>query len=333
MKQFISVNDVQDIPALIKKALDYKLNPWKDDTLGKQKRIGCIFLNPSMRTRLSTQVAAQQLGMESLVFNVTQEGWALEFEDGVIMNGISAEHVKDAAPIFGSYFDILAIRTFPSLKNRDEDYSEQIINQFIKYAGIPIISLESATLHPLQSLADLITIEESMAEQKIKNKKPKIVLSWAPHVKALPQCVANSFAQWVNKWGQADFVITHPVGYELAEEFTNGATITTDQESALMNADFVYVKNWGSYNDYSAILCSDSEWMLTNKKLELTNNAKVMHCLPVRRNVELSDEILDGANSIITQEASNRVWAAQAVISEILNSKKICVQTQSTPAL
>jgi N-succinyl-L-ornithine transcarbamylase len=183
-----------------------------------------------------------------------------------------------------------------------------------------VISLESATLHPLQSLTDLITIEESMAEQKINHRKPKIVLTWAPHVKALPQCVGNSFAQWVNKWGQADFVITHPAGYELAEEFTNGATISTDQDAALKDADFVYVKNWSAYNDYGAMLCSDNEWMLTNKKLELTNNAKVMHCLPVRRNVELSDEILDGENSIITKEASNRVWAAQAVISEILNS-------------
>lgn len=322
MKQFISANDVSDIPALIKKALDYKSNPWKDDTLGKHKRIGCLFLNPSMRTRLSTQVAAQQLGMESVIFNVGQEGWALEFEDGAIMNGTTVEHVKDAAPIFGNYFDILAIRTFPSLKNREEDYSERIINQFIKYAGIPVISLESATLHPLQSLTDLITIEESIAEQKINNRKPKIVLTWAPHVKALPQCVANSFAQWVNKWGQADFIITHPEGYELAEEFTNGATITTDQEAALKDADFVYVKNWSAYNDYGATPCSDNEWMLTNKKLELTNNAKVMHCLPVRRNVELSDEILDGVNSIITKEASNRVWAAQAVISEILNNQK-----------
>lgn len=322
MKQFISANDVPDIPALIKKALDYKSNPWKDDMLGKHKRIGCLFLNPSMRTRLSTQVAAQQLGMESVIFNVGQEGWALEFEDGAIMNGTTVEHVKDAAPIFGNYFDILAIRTFPSLKNREEDYSERIINQFIKYAGIPVISLESATLHPLQSLTDLITIEESIAEQKINNRKPKIVLTWAPHVKALPQCVANSFAQWVNKWGQADFIITHPEGYELAEEFTNGATITTDQEAALKDADFVYVKNWSAYNDYGATPCSDNEWMLTNKKLELTNNAKVMHCLPVRRNVELSDEILDGVNSIITKEASNRVWAAQAVISEILNNQK-----------
>ena len=318
MKQFISAHDVLDIQALIKSALAYKANPWKDETLGKRKRIGCLFLNPSMRTRLSTQVAAQQLGMESVLFNVGQEGWALEFEDGAIMNGTTVEHVKDAAPILGNYFDILAIRTFPSLKNKEDDYSEFIINQFIKYAGIPILSLESATLHPLQSFTDLITITESMAADKIQHRKPKIVLSWAPHVKALPQCVANSFAQWVNKWGEADFVITHPEGYELDEQFSKGATITHNQDEALQNADFVYVKNWSAYQDYGKILCTDNEWMLTNEKLSFTNNAKVMHCLPVRRNIELSDEILDGPFSIITKEASNRVWAAQAVIAEML---------------
>jgi len=320
MKQFISANDVPDIPALIQKALDYKANPWKDETLGKHKRIGCLFLNPSMRTRLSTQVAAKQLGMDSVIFNLSQEGWALEFEDGAIMNGTSVEHVKDAAPILGNYFDILAVRTFPSLQNREEDNHELIINQFIKYAGIPVISLESATMHPLQSFTDLITIQESVAEQNIGHKKIKVVLTWAPHVKALPQCVANSFAQWVNKWGKADFVITHPEGYDLNEEYTKGATIVHDQEKALAEADFIYVKNWSSYNDYGQVLSIDQSWMLTNEKLKNTNNAKVMHCLPVRRNVELSDEILDGPNSLITKEASNRVWAAQAVIAEILNT-------------
>ncbi len=320
MKQFISANDVPDIPALIQKALDYKANPWKDETLGKHKRIGCLFLNPSMRTRLSTQVAAKQLGMDSVIFNLSQEGWALEFEDGAVMNGTTVEHVKDAAPILGNYFDILAVRTFPSLQNREEDNNELIINQFIKYAGIPVISLESATMHPLQSFTDLITIQESVAEQNLENKKIKVVLTWAPHVKALPQCVANSFAQWVNKWGQADFVITHPEGYELNNEYTKGATIIHDQEKALAEADFIYVKNWSSYNDYGQVLSTDQSWMLTNEKLKNTNNAKVMHCLPVRRNVELSDEILDGPNSLITKEASNRVWAAQAVIAEMLNT-------------
>jgi len=325
MKQFISAHDVQNIPALIRKALDYKANPWKDETLGKRKRIGCLFLNPSMRTRLSTQVAAQQLGMETVIFNVGNEGWSLEFEEGAIMNGTTVEHVKDAAPIMGNYFDILAIRTFPGLKDREADYGEHIIKQFIQYAGIPVLSLESATLHPLQSLTDLVTITESwnatnhaLAASKVQLPKPKVVLTWAPHVKALPQCVANSFAQWVNAWGEADFVITHPQGYELAEEFTQGATIEYDQEKALKDADFVYVKNWSAYSPYASLPPFGGDWMLTNEKIGQTCHAKVMHCLPVRRNIELSDEILDGPNSIITQEASNRVWAAQAVISSLL---------------
>jgi len=320
LKNFVSVNDVTNIDALVQKALAYKANPFADKLLGANKRIGCLFLNPSMRTRLSTQIAAQNLGMEPIIFNVGNEGWMLEFEEEAIMSGTTVEHVKDAAPIFGKYFDILAIRTFPSLKNRDDDYSELYIKQFIKYAGIPVVSLESATLHPLQSLTDIITITESLEKSKIKNQKPKIVLSWAPHVKPLPQCVANSFSQWINAWGKADFVITHPEDYELSEEFTKGATITHNQEEALKDADFVYVKNWSTFTDYGKIYESDPRWMLTNKKLELTNNAKVMHCLPVRRNVELSDEILDGPNSIVTQEASNRVWAAQAVLSEILKN-------------
>lgn len=322
MKQFISVNDVTNIDALVKKALTYKADPFADKKLGTHKRIGCLFLNPSMRTRLSTQIAAQNLGMECIVFNVGQEGWALEFEDEAIMSGNTVEHVKDAAPILGKYFDILAIRTFPSLKNREDDYSELYIKQFIKYAGIPVVSLESATLHPLQSLTDIITITEEIQNSKGNpakaGQKPRIVLTWAPHVKPLPQCVANSFAQWVNAWGKADFVVTHPEDYELSEEFTNGAIITHNQEEALKGADFVYVKNWSTYNDYGKIYTNDPKWQLKNKRWAVTNNAKVMHCLPVRRNVELSDEILDGSMSIVTQQASNRVWAAQAVLSEIL---------------
>jgi len=319
MKNFVSVHDVNNIDALVQRALAHKANPLANKTLGANKRIGCLFLNPSMRTRLSTQIAAQNLGMEAIVFNVGSEGWALEFEEEAIMSGTSVEHVKDAAPVFGKYFDILAIRTFPSLKNREDDYSELYIKQFIKYAGIPVLSLESATLHPLQSLTDIITITETLQEKPL-NRKPKIVLSWAPHVKPLPQCVANSFSQWVNAWGQADFVITHPEDYELSEEFTKGATITHNQEEALKDADFVYVKNWSTYADYGKIYESDPKWMLTNKKLEATNNAKVMHCLPVRRNVELSDEILDGPNSIVTREAGNRVWAAQAVLEQFLTT-------------
>jgi N-succinyl-L-ornithine transcarbamylase len=323
LKNFISVHDVGNINALIKKALFYKANPFADKALGTNKRIGLLFLNPSMRTRLSTQIAAQNLGMEAIVFNVDKEGWALEFEEEAIMSGNTVEHVKDAAPIMGKYFDILCIRTFPSLKNKADDYSELYIKQFIKYSGIPVVSLESATLHPLQSLTDIITITESIENEKskIKNQKSKIVLTWGPHVKPLPQCVANSFSQWVNAWGQADFVIAHPEDYELDEQFTKGATITHNQDEALKGADFVYVKNWSTYTDYGKIYCSDAEWMLTNEKLKLTNDAKVMHCLPVRRNVELSDEVLDSTNSIVTRQAGNRVWAAQAVLSGILLAK------------
>lgn len=329
MKNFTSVNDLlspsfggvgEAIDALVQKALAYKANPFADRALGANKRIGCLFLNPSMRTRLSTQIAAQNLGMEPIIFNVGNEGWMLEFEEEAIMSGTTVEHVKDAAPIFGKYFDILAIRTFPSLKNRDDDYSELYIKQFIKYAGIPVVSLESATLHPLQSLTDIITITEEQLKSEIRNRKSKIVLTWAPHVKPLPQCVANSFSQWITAWDKADFVITHPEDYELSEEFTKGATITHNQDEAFKDADFVYVKNWSTFNDYGKMYESDPSWMMTNKKLEITNNAKVMHCLPVRRNVELSDEILDGPNSIVTLEASNRVWAAQAVLAEILRS-------------
>jgi N-succinyl-L-ornithine transcarbamylase len=321
MKQFIQVKDVAHIDTLVQKALAYKANPLLDQEMGRGKRIGLLFLNPSLRTRLSTQVAAQNLGMEAIVFNVDKEGWTLEFTEGAIMNGSTVEHIKDAAPVLGNYFDLLCIRTFPGLVDQVEDYSEKILNQFIQYAGIPIVSLESATLHPLQSLTDLITIQESMASTtSFNHKKPKVVLTWAPHIKAIPQCVANSFSEWMNAWGEADFVITHPKGYELATQFTDGAIITHDQDAALKAADFVYVKNWSAYNAYGKILCTDHQWMMTNQKLALTNDAKIMHCLPVRRNVELSDEILDGPNSLVTQTASNRVWAAQAVLGEIIKT-------------
>lgn len=331
MKNFISVHDVDNINALVQKALAYKANPLADKALGAGKRMGLIFLNPSLRTRLSTQIAAENLGMQPIVFNVGSEGWTWEFEEEAIMSGTTVEHVKDAAPILGNYFDVLAIRTFPSLQNKHDDYSELFIKQFIKYAGVPVVSLESSTLHPLQSLTDIITITECLkqnAESRTQNgiqplalsTKPKIVLTWAPHIKPLPQCVSNSFAQWINAWGEADFVITHPEDYELDEQFTKGATITHNQDEALKDADFVYVKNWSTYTDYGRIYCNDPAWMLTEEKLKTTNNAKVMHCLPVRRNVELSDEVLDSSNSIVTQQASNRVWAAQTVLSEILKA-------------
>ena len=318
MNHFLSVKDAPDIDGLVRMALEYKKNPMRDSLSGKGKRIGLLFLNPSLRTRLSTQVAAQNLGMEAIVFNASADGWKLEFEDGVVMNGTSVEHIKDAAPVLGSYFDILGVRTFPSLVNREEDYAERVIQQFVKYSGLPVISLESATVHPLQSLTDIITITENLPPQN--KKRPKVVLTWAPHVKALPQCVANSFAEWVNAWDNADFVITHPQGFSLDEKFTGGAIITNDQAYALNDADFVYVKNWSSYSDYGKVLPVEDEWMLDAEKLKISNNAKVMHCLPVRRNVELSDEVLDSKNSIVTQQAGNRVWAAQAVLSEILKS-------------
>lgn len=320
MQNFISVHDVSDLDELVKQALAYKADPFLHRTLGAGKRAGLLFLNPSLRTRLSTQVAAANLGMDAIVFNVDKEGWALEFEDGVVMNGTTVEHIKDAAPVLGSYFDVLCVRTFPTLASREEDYSEQVINAFIAYAGVPVVSLESATLHPLQSLTDIITMEEAMAAASIR--RPRVVLTWAPHVKALPQCVANSFSQWVNAWGKADFVIAHPEGYELDERYTAGARITHDQQEAFRDADFIYVKNWSSYKDYGKVLTNGDGWMPDQQKLQVSNNAKVMHCLPVRRNVELSDDILDGSDSLVTQQASNRVWAAQAVLATILNASK-----------
>jgi N-succinyl-L-ornithine transcarbamylase len=319
MKNFISTADVSNIDHLVTQALKYKKNPFADQKLGQGKKIGLLFLNPSLRTRFSTQIAALNLGLEPLVFNVDKEGWALEFEEEAIMSGNTVEHIKDAAPVLGKYFDILCIRTFPSLKNREDDYSELYISQFVKYAGIPVVSLESATLHPLQSLTDILTITECL-QNNTSIAKPKVVLTWAPHVKPLPQCVANSFSQWINAWGKADFIITHPEDYDLDPRFTNGARILHNQDAALKDADFVYVKNWSTYKDYGKMYTNDPEWMLSNEQLLLTNQAKVMHCLPVRRNVELSDEVLDGPHSIVTQQAGNRVWAAQAVLSEILKS-------------
>lgn len=314
MKQFISVQDVPDIEKLIKLALKYKSEPFSDNTLGKNKTIGLLFLNPSLRTRISTQVAAKNLGMEVIVFNIDKDGWQLEFGEGVVMNGNTTEHIKEAAAVLGQYVSILGVRSFPGLKDRTLDYSEQVINNFIKYAGVPVVSLESATLHPLQSLADIITI----SELNPAGRKPKVVMTWAPHVKNLPQAVPNSFAQWINAWGQTDFVIAHPEGYELDEQFTRGAVITHNQQEALKDADFVYVKNWSSYNQYGQILNSDPSWMITNERLAVTNHAKIMHCLPVRRNLVIADEVLDGPDSVVIREAGNRVWSAQAVLSEIL---------------
>ena len=298
---------------LIDLAAAYKSNPVLHAKKGTGKRVGCIFLNPSLRTRVSTQIAAQQLGMEAIVLNMDKEGWALEMQEGAIMNKGTVEHIKDAAGVLGSYFDILALRAFPSLTQKEEDVTDFVLHQFIKYSGIPVVSLESAIRHPLQSLADQLTIQE-LAKGK---KRPKVVLTWAPHIKAIPHAVANSFAEWSLGMGH-DLTICHPEGYELDTEFTQGSIITNDQSEALQDADFVYVKNWSAFNYYGKILCTDERWMLTEAHLKHAPEAKVMHCLPVRRNVELSDEILDGSRSLVQQQAFNRIFAAQAVLSKLL---------------
>lgn len=313
MKHFTRFESKELGQELIDLALAYKANPRLDLVKGQGKRIGCIFLNPSLRTRVSTQIAAQNLGMEAIVLNMDKEGWALEMREGAVMNKGTVEHIKDAAGVLGSYFDILAIRAFPSLTNREEDVNDFVFGQFIKYSGIPVVSLESAIRHPLQSLADQITIREH--SEGIK--RPKVVLTWAPHIKAIPHAVANSFAEWTAGMGH-DLTITHPEGYELDEAFSKGATIEYDQSKALKDADFVYVKNWSGFNDYGKIISTDPSWMLTEKHLKHAKNAKVMHCLPVRRNLELSDEMLDGSRSLVHKQAENRIYAAQAVISKIL---------------
>ncbi|WP_129021395.1 Rossmann-fold NAD(P)-binding domain-containing protein [Edaphocola flava] len=321
MKYFTSVNDISRnqispsaaIDQLINEALQYKQDPFRHQHLGRNRRMGLIFLNPSLRTRLSTQVAAEQLGMQAIVFNAGSEGWTWEFEEGTIMNGSTVEHIKDAAPVLSQYFDILAIRTFPGLKDRESDYAEAYLQQFIRYTTVPVISLESATLHPLQSLTDLMTIREQQL-----SSTPKVVLCWAPHVKPLPQCVANSFAQWMSAWDQANFVIAHPEGMDLDPKYTTGALISHDRIEAIRDADIIYIKNWSSYKDYGTMAAPQDNWMLQDQDLQYAPYAKVMHCLPVRRNVELSDAILDGPNSLVTQQAGNRVWAAQAVIAQIL---------------
>ncbi len=312
MRHFISVNDVEDISLLVKEALTHKANPYLHKELGKNRTIGLIFLNPSLRTRISTQKAAQNLGMNVIVMNMDKEGWALETQDGVVMNHNTVEHIREAAAVMGQYCDIIGVRSFPRLVDRNEDYSEDFFNKFIKYSGVPIVSLESATRHPLQSLADLITIEEHKPKPR-----PKVVLTWAPHIKSLPQAVPNSFAEWMNK-ADVDFVITHPEGYELAPEFAGAAKVEYEQEKALEGADFVYVKNWSSYKDYGKVITMDSYWMIDNELLALTNKAKVMHCLPVRRGVELADEVLDGVDSLVIPEAANRVWSAQAVLAKLI---------------
>lgn len=311
MEHFTSVEDVEEPGHLVQEAMAMKKDPFVWKRLGEHKTLGLIFFNSSLRTRMSTQKAAQNLGMHVIVMNLTQDSWQIEMEDGVIMDGSKAEHIREAAAVMGTYCDILGIRSFPSLVDREADYSEKILRAFVKYAGVPIVSLESATLHPLQSLADMLTIEELK-----KKENPKVVLTWAPHVKALPQAVPNSFAQWVRKTNY-DFVITHPKGMDLSSTFTKGVKIENDQSKALENADFVYVKNWSSYHDYGATKHLPG-WLIDSEKLSVTNKAKVMHCLPVRRNIVIADEVLDGPDSIVVQQASNRVYSAQAVLKQLL---------------
>lgn len=320
MEKFFSVTDVDNLDEIVKEALYIKANPNEDELLGRYKTLGLVFLNPSLRTRLSTQKAAMNLGMNVMVMNMDKDGWALETQDGVVMNGTTVEHIREAAAVMGEYCDILGLRSFPSLKDKESDYNEDLFNKFIKFCGVPVISLESATRHPLQSLTDLITITEHKTIEK-----PKVVLAWAPHVKALPQAVPNSFAEWMSKaqaQGLVEFTIAHPEGYELSTEFTQGATITNNLNEALDSADFIYVKNWSSFKEYGQVYPVTDNWMMDNAKLDKTNNAKVMHCLPVRRDLELSSEILDGPNSLVIKEASNRVWAAQVVLKRMLKKLK-----------
>lgn len=312
MKQFLSAHDVDDIPSLLEEAFALKRNPWALETLGKRKTLGLLFFNPSLRTRLSTQKAAQQLGMNVLSINVNQEGWAIETEDGTVMRGAAGEHIKEAAGVLAQYCDVIGVRCFPTLTDRQKDYEEQIIKKIIQYSKRPVISLESATLHPLQSLADVMTIMEHRPA-----RRPKVVLSWAPHFKALPQAVANSFSQWMNRI-DCDFVITHPEGYELDPQFSGSARIIHDQNAAFEEADFIYCKNWSSYKNYGQVLCEDSSWRITEEKMALTRNAYFMHCLPVRRNLKVSDAVLDSPRSLVLEQANNRTFAAQVVLKKIL---------------
>ncbi|GAB3259690.1 acetylornithine carbamoyltransferase [Larkinella harenae] len=312
MTNFLTYNDVPDLNALIQEGLNAKQSPFADQALGHNKTIGLIFFNSSLRTRMSTQKAAQNLGMNVITMNVGQDSWGLEMEEGVVMNGDKAEHVKEAAAVVGKYCDIIAVRAFAGLKDRELDYREVVINQFEKYAGVPIVNLESATRHPLQSLADCITIEEF----KVR-KRPKVVLTWLPHFKPLPQAVANSFCEWMNHM-DVEFVVTHPEGYDLAPEFVGSARVTHNQDEAFEGADFIYGKNWSSYQRYGQVLTQDLSWMVTMEKMGLTDNGKFMHCLPVRRNMKVTDEVLDSPQSIVIEQAGNREWSAQAVLKGIL---------------
>ncbi len=316
MKNFLDIDDIPAIDSWIGEAIEMKKQQHENSNVGKFKTIGLLFFNASLRTRLSTQKAAQQLGMEVMIMNVTKESWKLEYEDGSIMNVDTVEHVKEAAKVISQYCDIIGIRAFPKLIDKQEDESEIIIRSFAKYATVPVLNMESATAHPLQAITDAMTI----TELKIKNK-PKVVLQWAPHPKALPQAVPNSFVK-IMKQMNVEFVITHPQGYALNTNVTNGVTIMHDKSEALKGADFVYVKNWSSYQEYGQVLTQDSSWMLTQEDLKITSQAKVMHCLPVRRNVVIADEVLDSPHSVVEKQAYNRTYAAQMIIKKLLDYEK-----------
>lgn len=316
MKKFTCVNDIGPLDRALELAKEVKTNPFADSALGKDKTLLMIFFNSSLRTRLSTQKAAMNLGMNVIVLDINQGAWKLETERGVIMDGDKPEHILEAIPVMGSYCDIIGVRAFAGLQNKKEDYNEIVINQFIEYSGRPVFSMEAATRHPLQSFADFITIEEYKTV-----KRPKVVLTWAPHPKALPQAVANSFAEWMNM-RDYDFVITHPEGYELSADFVRNAKVEYNNLKAFEGADFIYAKNWSSFNDatYGQILNIDRSWMVDSLKMQLTNNAKFMHCLPVRRNMIVSDDVIEGRDSIVVPQAANRVVSAQVVIREMLKA-------------
>lgn len=313
MKNFTSINDVPNLDQMIQQAFYFKETPLAQSTFGKGKTIGMLFFNPSLRTRMSTQKAAQNLGMNTIFLNAN-DGWELEFEDNVIMNGTKVEHIKDAAKVISQFVDILAVRSFPTLIDREKDYADFILQKFIQSANIPVLSLESAILHPLQSFADFLTIKENQ-----KTKRPKVVLTWAPHPKPLPQVVANSFCEWMN-FAEVDLTITHPQGYELSSTFSKNATIEYDQNKAFKNADFIYAKNWSSFEQYGKVISTDENWKVTAQKMALTNDGKFMHCLPIRRNVVADDAVLDSPNSLIMEQVNNRTFAAQAVLFNLLKS-------------
>lgn len=318
MKAYTNVKDLGDLNAAIKEALEVKKNRFSYKHLGENKTLLMVFFNSSLRTRLSTQKAGMNLGMNTMVLDVNQGAWKLETERGVIMDGDKTEHLLEAIPVMGCYCDIIGVRAFAQFENKEDDYQEKILSQFIKYSGKPVFSMEGATSHPLQAFADLITIEEYK-----KTARPKVVLTWAPHPKALPQAVPNSFADFMNE-ADVDFVITHPEGYELDEKFVRGAKVEYDQDKALAGADFVYAKNWAAYADpnYGKILSKDMSWTVTTDKMALTNEAYFMHCLPVRRNMIVSDDVIESPQSIVIPEAANREISAQTVIKRMLENLK-----------